>query len=231
MVYSQSKLAKTATNKQETELKNKLSRLTKEQVICSTCLILALFATCMSLGGYTFANIQLERFSIVILALLLVFVGVVVSMGPKSTMRTISLVLAIPLAVFASLGACVGANSLDERPDGVALVAQVGDVTFELVTAYDVTYYDICKQCRELRMKRSVLNGILEQRETLISVLPAFSAKAELIDNGKKIRFSSPALLGRKAIVRTFSTDWEKARKNGLEQIQLTPAEQIASSI
>jgi hypothetical protein len=49
---------------------------------------------------------------------------------------------------------------------------------------------------------------------------------AESIDTGKNIRFSSPALLSRKAILRTYSTDWEKARKNGLEQIKLTPVEQ-----
>jgi hypothetical protein len=55
--------------------------------------------------------------------------------------------------------------------------------------------------------------------------------EAELIDSGKYIRFSSPALLGREAILRTYSTDGEKARKNGLEQIKLTPAEQRATGI
>jgi hypothetical protein len=74
-----------------------------------------------------------------------------------------------------------------------------------------------------------VLNGILEQRETLISFQPAFSASAELTDGGKNIRLSSPALLGRKAILRTYSTDWVEAKKHGHEHIGLTPAEQKGS--
>jgi hypothetical protein len=183
------------------------------------------------LGRYTFANEQLERFSYLILALLFVFVAIVVFMGPKSIVRTISLVVAIPMALLASLVGCAGATNFNKHPDRVEVVAKVDDVTFELVAVYEITYYEICKQWLELRIRRPVLNGILEQEETLISVQPAFSATAELIDNGKNIRFSSPALLGRKAIVRTFGTDWEEARKNGLEQIKLTPAEQKVTGI
>ena len=75
-------------------------------------------------------------------------------------------------------------------------------------------------------MVRTVLNGLLKETETLIEVRPAEDAKAELIDDGKKIQLTSPALLGRKAIVRTFSTDWVEARKNGFEIIELTKEEQ-----
>jgi hypothetical protein len=80
-------------------------------------------------------------------------------------------------------------------------------------------------------MHRPVLDGILQEQRTLIIVHPAFSATAELIDHGKNIRFSSPALLGRKAIARTYSTDWEKAQENGFESTDLKPAKQRASSI
>ena len=55
--------------------------------------------------------------------------------------------------------------------------------------------------------------------------------EAELIDSGKYIRFSSPALLGREAILRTYSTYWDEAKKHGHEHIQLTPAEQKATGI
>jgi hypothetical protein len=207
------------------------SRLSKEQVIWLNCLILALLVGRFGLGDYSFANEQLQNFAMAIWTLLLVFVAVVVSMGPKSIVRTISLVLAIPVAIIAFIGSCALATNFNEDQDAVVLVGKAGDVTFELVESYEVTYYEICEYWIELRMKRPVLNGILEQRERLISVQPAFGATAELIDNGKNIRFSSPALLGRKAILRTYSTDWEKARKNGLEQIKLTPAEQKATGI
>lgn len=208
------------------EMNNKPSWLSKEQVIWLNCLILALFVSKLGLGGYAFANEQLEHFSIAVWAFLIVVLAVVVSMGPKSIVRTISLILATPIAMLAALVGCVGAACVDEHPSATALVGRADDVTFELVQSYEVTYYEICKCRIELKMRRPVLNGILEQRETLISVQPAFGATAELIDNGKNIRFSSPALLGRKAILRKYSTDWEKAQKNGLEQFPLTPAEQ-----
>jgi hypothetical protein len=217
--------------RQDAKLNNKPSRLSKEQVIWLNCLILALLVGRLGLGGYYFANEQLQNFAMAMWALLLVFVAVVVFMGPKSIVRTISLVVTTPIAMLALLGSCAFATNFDEYPPRVESVAQAGDVTFELVSRYDVTYYEICKQWLELNMRRPVLNGILEQRETLISVQPAFGATAELIDHGKNIRFSSPALLGRKAIARTYSTDWEKARKNGLEQIPLTPAEQKGTGI
>lgn len=213
------------------ELNNKPSWLSKEQVIWLNCLILALLVGRLGLGGYYFANEQLQDFAMATWALLLVFVAVVVSMGPKGIVRTISLVVATPVAMLALLGSCALATNFNEDPSAFALVGKADNVTFELVQSHDITYYEICEYWIELRMKRPVLNGILEQRETLISVQPAFGATAELIDNGKNIRFSSPALLGRKAILRTYSTDWEKARKNGLEQIPLTPAEQKATGI
>jgi len=230
-VYDINRNSKIPTNKQEAELNNKPSRLSKEQVIWLNCLILALLVGRLGLGGYYFANEQLENFAMAIWALMLVFFAVVVSMGPKSIVRTISLLVAVPVAIIASIGSCALATNFNKHPDAVALVGKAGDVNFELVQLYEVTYYDICKTWIELRVKRPVLNGILEQRKTLISLQPAFGATAVLIDNGKNIRFSSPALLGRKAIIRTYSTDWEKARKNGLEQIQLTPAEQKVSGI
>lgn len=216
--------------RQETKVNHKPSRLSKEQVIWLNCLILALLVGRLGLGGYTFANEQLQSFALAFSVLLLVFVAVVVSMGPKSIVRTISLVVTIPVAMIALPAGCVGAGNLKEHPDHVKLVAQVGDVSFELVSMYDVTYYEICNQWLELRIKRPVLNGILTEQETLISFQPAFSATAELIDHGKNIRFSSPALLGRKAVFRTYSTDWDEAKKHGHEHIGLTQAERKATS-
>lgn len=205
------------------------SRLTTEQVVWCNCFLLALFLGRFGLGGYTFASEQLQNFVISIFSMLFVALAAVLLMGPKSIIRTISLVFAVPIAMFALLGGCCAACNFNERPDGVVLVGKAGDVTFELVYAYEVTYYKICKQWIQLRMRRPVFNGILKQEEVLIIAHPAFSATAKLIDSGKSIHFSSPALLGRKAIERTYSTDWDKARKNGLEHIQLTPAEQKVS--
>ena len=212
--------------RQEAKLNHKASWLSKEQVIWLNCLILALLVGRLGLGGYYFANEQLQDFAMATWALLLVFVAVVVSMGPKGIVRTISLVVATPVAMLALLGSCAFATNFDEYPARVELVGQAGDVTFELVSKYDVTYYEICKQWLELNMRRPVLNGILEQRETLISFQPAFGASVELINNGKNIRLTSPALLGRKAVFRTYSTDWVEAKKHGHEHIGLTPAEQ-----
>ena len=207
------------------------SRLSKEQVIWLNCLILALLVGRLGLGGYYFANKQLENFALAFSALLIAVVAVVVFMGPKSIVRMISLVLAIPVAMLALLSSCAFATNFNEYPDHVELVGQAGDVTFERVSKYDVTYYEICKQWIELRMRRPVLNGILEQRDTLISFQPAFSATAELIDSAKNIRLSSPALLGRKAVFRTYSTDWDEAKKHGHEHINLTPADQKATGV
>ncbi|MDQ5934638.1 MAG: hypothetical protein QG574_1944, partial [Cyanobacteriota bacterium erpe_2018_sw_21hr_WHONDRS-SW48-000092_B_bin.40] len=123
-------------------MNNKPSRLSKEQVIWLNCLILALFVSKLGLGGYAFANEQLERFSIALWAFLIVFLAVVVSMGPKSIVRTISLILATPIAMLAALGGCVGAACFDEHPSTTALVGRADDVTFELVESYEVTYYE-----------------------------------------------------------------------------------------
>ena len=192
---------------------------------------MALLVGRLGLGGYYFANKQLENFALAFSALLIAVVAVVVFMGPKSIVRMISLVLAIPVAMLALLSSCAFATNFNEYPDHVELVGQAGDVTFERVSKYDVTYYEICKQWIELRMRRPVLNGILEQRDTLISFQPAFSATAELIDSAKNIRLSSPALLGRKAVFRTYSTDWDEAKKHGHEHINLTPADQKATGV
>lgn len=58
-------------------------------------------------------------------------------MGQKSIVRTISLVLAIPIAMLGTLGGCVGAANLNEHPDSVRLVGTTGDVTFELVQPHE----------------------------------------------------------------------------------------------
>lgn len=130
------------------------------------------------------------------------------------------------MATIGLISSCAIARNFVDDQDQVVLVKKAGDVTFELVSKFDVSYDEICRQCIELRMVRTVLNGLLKETETLIEVRPAEDAKAELIDDGKKIQFTSPALLGRKAIVRTFSTDWVEARKSGYEIIELTKEEQ-----
>ncbi|CAN5176518.1 hypothetical protein BH11CYA1_BH11CYA1_45790 [soil metagenome] len=204
----------------------KPSRLSKEQVIWLNCLLLALFVGRFSLGDYAFANEQLMNFSIAALGMLFVFLSVVVFCGPRSKVRTVSLVLTIPMAIIGLISSCAIARNFVDDQDQVVLVKKAGDVTFELVASYDITYDPICEQWLELRMVRPFFNGLLKETETLIEVRPAEAAKAELIDDGKKIQFTSPALLGRKAIVRTFSTDWVEARKNGYEIIELTKEEQ-----
>jgi len=217
--------------RQDAKLNNKPSRLSKEQVIWLNCLILALLVGRIGLGDYYFANEQLQDFAMAVWTLLLVFFAVFVSMGPRGIVRTISLIMAVPVALIASISSCAVAAGFVEAQEAVVLVGKADDVTFELIQADDLTYYDICKTWIELRMRRPVLNGILEQRETLISFQPAFSATAELINSGKNIRLSSPALLGRKAVFRTYSTDWVEAKKHGHEHIGLTPAEQKATGI
>lgn len=195
-------------------------------MIWLNCLILALFVGRFSLGDYAFANEHLTNFSIAALCMLFVFLSVVVFLGPRSKVRTVSLILTIPMATIGLISSCAIARNFVDDQDQVVLVKKAGDVTFELVSKFDVSYDEICRQCIELRMVRTVLNGLLKETETLIEVRPAEDAKAELIDDGKKIQFTSPALLGRKAIVRTFSTDWVEARKSGYEIIELTKEEQ-----
>jgi len=85
----------------------------------------------LGLGGYVFANEQIERFSILVLVLLIVLVAVIVSFCPKSIVRTISLVVAIPTAMLALLVGCMGATNFNEYPEQIELAAQVGDVSFE----------------------------------------------------------------------------------------------------
>ncbi|MFA7335661.1 MAG: hypothetical protein WC028_02665 [Candidatus Obscuribacterales bacterium] len=205
----------------------KPSRLSKEQVVWLNCLILALLYGRLGMGGYIFANEQLEDLAITLWCLLLAGLAVVVSMGPNGRVRTISLVLTIPLAVLMVLLSCARITRIvDEHPEGIGFVAKVKDVTFETVAQFDVTYDGISRQFRELRMERPAFNGILKKQESLISVQPADAAEAELSKDGKTIHFTSPALLGRKAIVRTYSTDWDEALKKSHEIIELTREEQ-----
>ncbi len=205
----------------------KPSRLSKEQVVWLNCLILALLYGRLGMGGYIFANEQLEDLRFIFWAILLACFAVVVSMGPKGRVRTISQVLTVPLAVLILLVSCGKITRLlDEHPDGIGLVAKVKDVTFETVARFDVTYDGISRQSIELRMERPAFNGILKKQESLISVHPADAAEAGLSKDGKTIHFTSPALLGRKAIVRTYSTDWDEALKKSHEIIELTREEQ-----
>ncbi|CAN5404989.1 hypothetical protein BH11CYA1_BH11CYA1_45490 [soil metagenome] len=205
---------------------SKPSRLSKEQVIWLNGLVLALIVGRIGMGDYIISNEKLENFAMAIWALLFLCIAVIVSLGPKSRTRTISLVLAVPMAVLGSIGSCSLAAQFDEYPDQVELVTKASDVTFQLVKEFDVSYDGICRQFIELRMERPVFNSLLKKQERLISVQPADTAEAKVIDGGKHIFFSSPALLGRKAIERTYSTQWEEARKNGNEVIVLTKAEQ-----
>ncbi len=205
----------------------KPSRLSKEQVVWLNCLILALLYGRLGMGGYIFANEQLEDLAITLWCLLLAGLAVVVSLGPNGRVRTISLVLTVPLAVLMVLLSCARITRIvDEHPEGIGFVAKVKDVTFETVAQFDVTYDGISRQFIELRMERPAFNGILKKQESLISVQPADAAEAELSKDGKTIHFTSPALLGRKAIVRTYSTDWDEALKKSHEIIELTREEQ-----
>lgn len=214
--------------KQESKLINRPSRLTKEEVVWLNCSILALFSSKFGIGRYSFACDLLERYVETIWLLLLVFVAVVVFMGPKGVVRTISLMLTIPIAILAIPTSFVAATNFNEHPDRIETVLQVGDVTFKQVATYEITYEVICKQWIALKIERPILNGILKESDTIIIVHPAFAANTELVDGGKQIRFSSPALLGRKAIVRYYSTKWDEALKK-YESIALTSTEQAAS--
>lgn len=180
------------------------------------------------MGRYTFAYDLLERYVETIWILLLVFISVVVYMGPKGPVRTISLLLCIPMAILAALGSCAVATGFNEYPDQVESVVQSGDVTFKQVANYDLTYEEICRQRITLKIERPIFNGLLKETVILISVSPALAANTELGFEGKQICFSSPALLGRKAIVRYFNTDWDQALKK-YEFIDLTTAERVTS--
>ncbi len=212
--------------KETDESKNRPSRLTAEQVTWINSLLFALLATRLGLGGYFFVNKDIERFADTLGSLLLVCIAFVVCMGPNSKVKTLCAPVAITFAILGAIGGCAIATDFDEYPDRYSLVGKTGDVSFNIVSSYDVTYYDISRTFTELQMERTVLNGILKQHKTLISVQPTESAEAEMIDGGKNIRFTSPALLGRKAIVRTYSTDWDKASRLQEEIIELTKAEQ-----
>ncbi len=71
-----------------------------------------------------FANEDLERFPAVILAFLFVVLAVIVFMGPKSIVRTISLALAITIAMLATLGGCVSAANFNKHLDAVSSAAK-----------------------------------------------------------------------------------------------------------
>lgn len=81
---------------EKSETIDKPSLLSTEQVVWINCLLLALFVGRISLNRYTFANEGIERFTMTIWILLFVGAAIVVSIGPKSTARRISLLLAIP---------------------------------------------------------------------------------------------------------------------------------------
>ena len=215
--------------KQDSELMIKPSSLTKEAVVWLNCLILALFFSKLGLGRYSFANDLVERYVDTIWILLLVFVAVVVFKGPKGVVRTISLILTLPVAILAIPACFVAATGYNEHPDQIETVAQVGEVTFKQVATYDLTDEEICRQTITLEVERPIFGGLLKEKDMLITVRPAFAANTELVYGGKQIRFSSPALLGRKPIVRYYSTSWGEAIKHW-ESISLTQAERAASS-
>jgi hypothetical protein len=166
-----------------------------------------------------------ERLVMALCSGLLVSLAFIVAAGPKNKGRVIWLCLLTPLALLFALVGCSSLLNLNEYPPSVEKTILVGDVRVSQISNYDITYYELCRNNISLELERPVFGGLLKETNLLLDILPAEKADFEIIDNGKKIRFVSPALCGRKEIVRTYSTDWYAPSNKRFERIEMTPTE------
>jgi len=203
----------------------KASRLSSPQVISCVGLIIALCLGKLGLGRYSFVDEGLERIVLGLCCCLLASLVFIVAAGPKNRGRVIWVCLLTPFAFLFALGGCGSLLNINEYPPSVEKTILVGDVRVSQISNYDVTYYELCRNNISLELERPVFGGLLQETNLLLDIRPAEKADFEIIDNGKKIRFVSPALRGRKEIVRTYSTDWYAPSNKRFERIGITPTE------
>lgn len=214
-----------ATEDEEQPTAQQHSLLTSEQVTQFICLFIALTASGFGLGTLHFADEKInDCFSYVFFSSL-ILLDLVVFLGPSSKTRTVSLCFLMPTALISALLLCFCWLDLSETAEWRGKEIQTGGVKIVERVGRDVTYDEFCRQSISLDLEREVFGGILIDRKPLITVVPAESANFEIIEEGRKIRFTSPEFLGRIEIARTYSTDWYAPANQKYEFIDLKPSE------
>lgn len=216
-----------ATEDEEQPTAKQHSLLTSEQVTQFICLFIALLASRFGLGTLHFADGKINDCFSYIFFGFLILLDLVVFLGPSSKTRTVSLCFLMPLALISALVMCFSWLGLCETAEWRGKEIQIGGVKIVEKVGRDVTYDEFCRQSISLDLERKVFGGILVETKPLITVVPAEEANFELVDEGQKIRFSSPAFAGRKAILRTYSTDWYAPANQKYEFIDLKPSEKL----
>jgi hypothetical protein len=106
---------------------------------------------------------------------------------------------------------------------------EVGNVTFVREGGKEISY-EFCQSDCMLFAERHILNNTLKEKIQLLDIRPCQETSITLIDGGEKVRFFSPQLRGRKAIIRTFPTDWEALKHVSSEFIEISKEEIEAKS-
>jgi len=178
--------------------------------------------------NYSFVNYGMRNCFIFCWFLIPALIVLVIKLGPRSYASLPLQVLIGPFALFCLFGACGRLFSPSDLTEfeHVQKVSQIGDTTLQLIAYKDLLYEDVSDKGVRLVISRVLWNGILRETQVLVDVLPAaYGSDYEIVDHGKKIRFTSPSIERRKAISILFDTDLSYARTQRDVCIRFRPGE------
>ena len=137
---------------------------------------------------------------------LLVSLYVIVSLGPAGFKRVLGFCVLVLLTLVSPCFMFGALLAIPQRKTVETLNA--GLYTVKLVTSYDPRCCDIYGNNISLVLERPFAVGFFNEDKTLLFVQPARKATVELVEHGRTVKFTAPALEKRQEVVRTYSVDW-----------------------
>lgn len=193
----------------------KANYLSREQTLRFSVLLCALFFMRFGFENYSFVNQGMRNCFIFCWSLIPAFLVLVIALGSRRFVRFSLLVVMVPFALctfFCGLY-MIKAPSVLTDYERVQKISQISETTVKLISYKDLLYEDVSDEGVRLEISRVLWNGVLRETQVLVDVLPAaYESDYEIVEHGKKIRFTSPAIERRKEICILFDTDMSYAR-------------------
>lgn len=170
--------------------------------------------------GYLFADVWLQLISNCIVSILPLLLVVLTTLRIGRRWRVIFILIALPvtlllacgLAFFAFLFGGMSHYHKEELSLKDGVVAQINCGVDAYCPKYGTSIWPAM-----LVLERRVAGGLLLEYKMLVYVEPTEGAHIELIDGGRRIRFSDGASKGE--IVRVFDSDWTSKNNRHCERI------------
>lgn len=206
----------------------KANYLSREQTLRFSVLLCALFFMRLGFENYSFVNHGMRNCFIFCWSLIPALLVLVIKLGSRGFVRFSLLVVMVPIALctfVCGLYMILSPSVLTDY-ERVQKTSQIGEITVKLISYRDLLYDEVSDRGVRLEIARVLWNGVLRESQVLVDVLPAaYGSDYEIVEHGKKIRFTSPAIERRKEISILFDTDLSYARTQSNVCIRFRPGE------